>query len=75
MEHILTSQIMKHLEMHNILIPSQFDFRSKYSCESQLLTVIDDFAKALNNGFQIDVGILDFSNAFCNIASWGSSNY
>ena len=37
---------------------------SKHSCESQLLTVTDDFAKALNNGFQIDVEILDFSKAF-----------
>ena len=64
MEHILTSQIMKHLEAHDILVPCQFGFRSRHSCESQLLTVTDDFAKALNNKLQVDVGILDLSKAF-----------
>ena len=64
MEHILTNQIMKHLEAHDILVPCQFGFRSRHSCESQLLTVTDDFAKALNNKLQVDVGILDLSKAF-----------
>jgi len=39
---------MKHL----VLV---IGFRSKHSCESQLFTVIDDFAKALNNKLQVDV--------------------
>jgi len=43
----------------NHLVPCQFGFRSKHSCESQLFTVIDDFAKALNNKLQVDVGMLD----------------
>ena len=55
---------MKHLEAHDILVPCQFGFRSRHSCESQLLTVTDDFAKALNNKLQVDVGILDLSKAF-----------
>ena len=55
---------MKHLETHDILVPCQFDFRSKHSSESQLLTVTDDFAKALNNKLQVDVGILDLSKVF-----------
>ena len=62
MEHILVSHIMQHLEEHNI--PSQFGFRTKHSCESQLLIVTDDFAKALNNKLQIDIAILDLSKAF-----------
>ena len=64
MEHILTSEIMKYLEAHNILAPCQFGFRSAHSCESQLLTVTDDLSKALNNKLQVDVGILDLSKAF-----------
>ena len=64
MEHILTSHIMQHLEEHDILLPSQFGFKTKYSCESQLLIVTDDFAKALHNRLQIDIAILDLSKAF-----------
>ena len=64
MKHILTSEIMKHLETHDILLSCQFGFRLKHSFESQLLTIIDDFAKALYNKLQVDVGILDLSKAF-----------
>ena len=64
MEHILVSHIMQHLEEHDILLPSQFGFRTKHSCESQLLIVTDDFAKALNNKLQIDIALLDLSKAF-----------
>jgi len=55
---------MKHLETHNVLCNNQFGFRSRHSCESQLLLTIDDFACALNNRLQVNVGILDFSKAF-----------
>ena len=51
---------MKHLETNDILLPSQFDFRARHSCESQLLIVTDDFAKALNSRQQIDIGILAY---------------
>ena len=55
---------MKHLEIHYILLPSQFGFRAGLSCEAQLLIVTDDFAKALSNRQQVDIGILDLSKAF-----------
>ena len=64
LEHILTSHIMKHLEINDILLPSQFGFRAGHSCEAQLLIATDDFAKALNNRQQVDIGILDLSKAF-----------
>ena len=64
MEHIICSQLMHHLDTNNILTECQFGFRSHHSCESQLLITIDDFAKAINNRQQIDVGILDFAKAF-----------
>ena len=35
-EHLIVSQIMKHLEDQNILTDRQIGFRSKHSCESQL---------------------------------------
>ena len=64
LEHILVSQIMKHLETNSILCNNQYGFRARRSCESQLLLTIDDFARALNSKLQADIGILDFSKAF-----------
>ena len=49
MEHILVSQIMKHLESNDILTDVQYGFRSKLSCEAQLFLTIDDFARAIDN--------------------------
>ena len=36
----------------------------KHSCETQLITVIDDWAKILDKGGQVDTFILDFEKAF-----------
>ena len=55
---------MKHLESNNLLCETQYGFRNKHSCESQLLTTIDDFGKVMNDKLQVDIGILDFSKAF-----------
>ena len=64
MEHIVTSHIMNHAERNNILYPLQHGFRSKRSCETQLLECIDDLSKNLEDGKQTDLLILDFSKAF-----------
>ena len=55
---------MNYLECHNILTTTQFGFRQKHSCESQLLLTTDDFARFLDSNTQVDVGILDLSKAF-----------
>ena len=36
----------------------------KHSCETQLVTVINDWAKILDKGGQVDTFILDFEKAF-----------
>jgi len=64
MEHILVSQIMKHLESNDMLTDVQYGFRSKQSCEAQLFLTIGDFARAIDNKFQVDVAILNFAKAF-----------
>ena len=51
---------MQYLEMNDILLPFQLGFRSRHSCELQLLIVTDDF----NSRQQIDIRILDLSKAF-----------
>ena len=64
LEHIVTSNLMKHLDDNNILSNIQHGFRKRRSCETQLTLTINDFAKCLNNGKQIDSILLDFSKAF-----------
>ena len=64
MEHILHSQVMQHHDHHNILSDSQYSFRKKRSCESQLILTIHDLASSLKDGEQIDAVLLDFSKAF-----------
>ena len=64
MEHIVTSHIMSHADQNNILYPLQHGFRSKRSCETQLLEFVDDVTKNMENGEQTDVLVMDFSKAF-----------
>ena len=68
MEHIIVSQIAKHLQESSILSNSQFGFRSMHSCESQLFVILHDITKAVDNKLQVDVAILDFSKAFDKVA-------
>ena len=63
-EHIITSHIMNHADRHQILYPLQHGFRSKRSCETQLIEFVDDITKNMSAGKQTDVLIMDFSKAF-----------
>jgi hypothetical protein len=60
MEHIIFKHIMQYLEQYNILIDYQHGFRQNRSCESQLVTTIEDITKHLDNKEQVDMLILDF---------------
>ena len=64
MEHIICRHLMNHFENHNILTNLNHGFRTGFSCETQLLTTIDDLLTSYDQGKQIDVAILDFSKAF-----------
>ena len=55
---------MDHLERHNILSDHQHGFRKRRSCETPLIQAVDDLAKCLNEGGQIDAVLLEFSKAF-----------
>ncbi|XP_052224959.1 uncharacterized protein LOC127840589 [Dreissena polymorpha] len=55
---------MTHLDKHRILTDQQHGFRKRRSTESQLILTINDLAKALDEGEQIDAILLDFSKAF-----------
>ena len=47
LEHIISSNIYSHLNKHNVLADQQHGFRSRRSCETQLIETIDDFATTL----------------------------
>ena len=64
LEHIICRHIMKHLENNKILTNLNHGFRSGYSCETQLITTLNDFLMEHDKGHQVDVAILDFSKAF-----------
>ena len=64
LEHIICKQIMSHFSENKILTPVQHGFRSKHSCESQLLITTDEFVQNFESKTQTDVIVLDFSKAF-----------
>lgn len=55
---------MDHFERNSIHTPAQHGFRSKRSCETQLVATVQDLASNTSNGNQIDVILLDFAKAF-----------
>ena len=64
MEHVVTSQLMRHADEHGILYPLQHGFRSKLSCETQLIELVHDLAGNCHDGHQTDMLVMDFSKAF-----------
>ena len=55
---------MGHLDQHNLLSDKQHAFMKWHSCETQLTTVINDWANILDKKGQVDTFTLDFEKAF-----------
>ena len=55
---------MAHLDEHKFLSDKQHAFRKWHSCETQLATLINEWANILNNKGQVNTSILDFEKAF-----------
>ena len=51
---------MNYLCINNILSDVEHGFRKSRSCETQLITLVNDIAKSLNDGGQLDAALLDF---------------
>ena len=78
LEHIICRHMVKHLENNKILTNLNHGFRSGYSCITQLLTTINDFLQEHHKGPQLDVAILNFSQAFDTVPhnkQYSSINY
>ena len=63
-EHIIASSLMKHLEESNILYDLQHGFPSSRSCETQLISFVQDLAQSADKKIQTDLIIMDFAKAF-----------
>lgn len=60
LEHVLYSNVMKHLEKNNIVKSPQHGFRKYPSCEAQLINTLNDPVKSINHGELIDSILLEF---------------
>ena len=64
LENIVRQHLQTHLNKHNLLIDNQHGFRSKRSCETKLISTLNDWCKALGNKQNIEIIYLDISHAF-----------
>ena len=64
LEHVVTTNVVSHMDKYNLLHDLQHGFRSKRSCETQLVTLIEDLMRNSRAGNQTDLVLLDFSKAF-----------
>ena len=68
LEHILASNIVKHLDGQGLIITLMYElqhgFREKRSCETQLIILIEDLERNASVGKQTDIILLGFSKAF-----------
>ena len=63
-KHIITSNVMSHLDHHKILTDCQHGFRARQSCENHLLMMVHELAETVDKGWQMGIVILDFPKAF-----------
>ena len=64
LEAIIKDKIMLYFTINNFFCNEQFGFRSKRSCETQLLTIMEHWSRLIEDGTCIDVIYLDFQKAF-----------
>ena len=67
MEKFIRDSIVDHLIENDLYSNCQHGFRSGRSCVTQLIEVIDDLTKLLDEGNKIDMIYLDFKKAFDSI--------
>ena len=64
LERTVREEIVNHLSVNKLLSDSQFGFRKNRSTILQLLTIMNEWTEALDDGIQIDTVYLDFRKAF-----------
>jgi hypothetical protein len=64
MEHVITKHMLNHLENNSLLYDVQHGFRHSRSCETQLLSFVQELAANADNNIQTDLIIMDFAKSF-----------
>ena len=64
LERHIHTHLLKHMETHQLFMPSQSGFRPKHSCQTAIMKMCDAWLAALNRGETAGVVFLDFSKAF-----------
>ena len=68
---------MAHLDEHKLLLDRQHAFRKKHSCETQLITVMDDWAKILDKGGEVGINFhpdLEYFSSRFGVSAYGRKN-
>ena len=63
---------MVHLSSHLLLSDHQYGFRKGLSCALQLIDVIDNWTKVIDEGDRIDMAYFDFAKVFDTVPTKGS---
>ena len=64
MESIVRDSVLEYMQEFDLLCDAQHGFVPRRSCASQLLSCMEDWTKAIEQGQQVDVAYLDFAKAF-----------
>ena len=64
MEKIVVKFLFDYLDSNNLLNANQFGFRPGHSTEDQLVLTYNDVTMWLDQGFNVDLVLFDFSKAF-----------
>ena len=64
LEHIFASNLVTHLDSHQLLYDLQHGFRPKRSCETQLVMLMEDLSRNVIKGQLTDLILLDFIQTF-----------
>ena len=72
LESIVRDSLLTHFNTHDLLSNNQHGFIPERSCVTQLLSVLDDWTRAMMEGHNTDVVYFDFSKAFDNCPSQAS---
>ena len=67
MEKFIKDSIINHINENNLYSECQHGFRSGRSCVTQLIEVIEDLTKLIDQGKEVDIIYLDFKKAFDSI--------
>jgi len=65
---MIKEQMLKYLEANFVVSSAQHGFMSSRSCLTNLLEALENWTRALEEGYGIDIVYLDFRKAFDSVS-------